>query len=409
MLTQVKPSKPRASQAASRLMGLPPETRLTILSYLLVCDKPISFRETYETFFRGPKRDDKGRFVKRIQRKEVRGYKLSPSILATCQTLFEEGLPMLYHLNTLEIDIFTSLTSYNPQNLSLSTLQLVPRGQFDTREVHVDMLSFDGKSIMRYGTGNKWLQEDDFLNVARRFVNFLIKVDYNPNVLHLAQLRALIRRTSNVFWQQSNIRLIVAWGLPNSSQLANNLGPQHLRTIKAFMPLRCRQFEVVGITDPDAQSVAKVVTGDSVIVNLDQLFPLVGRMIEILVDNTPFERQKPALLTLLTKLIDAVADFDVPTFLQARHHVMLTWDFIARQTRLLLDDLKPCDDKLRVSMCRLHVSEGSFGFKVLEEADRDKSEVQRLAKLYDFKPDYDYDRLPEGLKVILKCKARKRK
>lgn len=141
-LTQVIPSLPCGSQSLSRLLQLPAELRLMVLRDLLVQSTPIDMRESYDHPYivhnKGRERDARGRFVKQTWKAIVSGYRLTPSIISTCQHLFHEALPVLYLENNLRIDI-QMYWNQRAHNLGLPQ----PNG------VHILLSPLDSSEILR--------------------------------------------------------------------------------------------------------------------------------------------------------------------------------------------------------------------------------------------------------------------
>lgn len=393
-LTEVVPSRACRSQRSSPFVRLPGEIKLIILRHLLVRDKPISTRTDYEILVEGAKRDERGRFVKRTtQKQQVQGYNLSPAILRTCQRLFADGLPILYGDNTLEVCVGTAATAHTSWSSSLRTLELAPKGQFNKQGITARMSIFENQHILQCGRRNDWTFDNVMIDTAQRFSKYLIKANYNPDILHVAQLRSLLRRGASIF-AGSNAKLVINWNSPYFPEpLPYNLAPHQLRTIKAFTLLRCKSFQLLRITDPDAIAVGEVITKCPIDIDLEQYLPTVCSMLEILITSKLFTKptQQAALLTLITKLIEAVANCDILAFLQARHESMSIWHDVVKQLDKQKDRRKERYHRKIPAINNYHVIKGAWGYDVEEDGSDLHHSLWYVARDYGFKPDYDFD------------------
>lgn len=89
--------RPRNAQLQSRLVRLPAELRIKILRNLLVSDGPI---QSLARCIRDTKRTTEDGNVR-----YAKGVRLSAQVLSTCQILYNEARDILYHENTIEVDI----------------------------------------------------------------------------------------------------------------------------------------------------------------------------------------------------------------------------------------------------------------------------------------------------------------
>lgn len=279
-LTKVIPSLTRASQSASLLIQLPAELRLQVLRYLLVAETPIKYRQQYRNSSLGRtqkrKRDARGRFVPQDSPAEgtpskrmVRGYRISPSVIRTCQHIFAEALPILYNENTLHITIVAFL--HGPSALTPSPIDA--NGQFYKDNVTAAAYGLGNEHILILRSGDEWSCNEDLANLARQFRNFLLSVNSEEFTRQLAQTRRILRFIAPIVFA-SNVKSTITPGhRPLPPPLNIVPATEITRLIKAFTLLRCANFHLAGIFGPVAASVQDVINGSTPILDLEEFLP----------------------------------------------------------------------------------------------------------------------------------------
>lgn len=402
-LTSLVPSLPPASQRSSRLIQLPAELRLEVLRYLLVTDVPIDRRLEYQnpgfepTRKKVPKRarDAQGRFVVGgpTHKQLIRGYHITPSVLRACQHIFQEALPILYYENTLQVKVFT----YKPGlPVHIPQFALDMDGNFSKHSVRAGVVMFDRESIMDLPPCFDWYHNESLANLASRFRNFLVVVSSGGEIREPAQIRYMLKAIAPIFLE-SNVKADVY-----RSDIHPSQGPtaRHIQLIKFLSLLRCSSFHLTkdfGITTIDVQNV---VTSGTPVLDLEKFLPSSSKMLNEVIDETSHHTDTiKKTFGLLVKLTEAITDFDVKAFLQARLKFLQNWQNLVKRQEHYLRTL-PSDYKgylgghrelhrvLNIRLWKFNVIESiELGLEVKEDGEEINAELRELARQYNFVPE----------------------
>lgn len=409
-LTKVIPYLPPASQSSSLLIQLPIELRLMVLRYLLISETQIGYRRHYENPILGRNKarerkrngDSKGQFVEREPepKRTMEGYHVTPSVIRTCQHIFAEALPILYNKNFLCIKIvanaYRSPMSYYEYPLDVD-------GRFHRADVRAAVSVFGNERILSPIMLGGRSHNEDLASLARQFRNFTISIDINADVRQLAEVRQVFRIIAPIFYA-SNVKTIICETkgslLPPQSTISTT---QTVALMKAFTLLRCASFHFSANTDPIAKSVQDVITGSTPILDLEILLPNAGRMLKTMLftfENVPTKLS--AVHTLVNRLAEAVGDFNVVSFLQARLEILQIWQsHLARKEQVQLELRNPYSQDMpthvdvdfrlmtmdyeRFNLC----DSVDIGLKVKEDGRQLNAELRDLAKQHRFSPIFD--------------------
>lgn len=269
-------SLPRADQQQSRLLSMPAELRLKILEELLVTNSTISTRRQYPSRCieihassnkpRAPPRRLRPRKKKSVNsvtdesQEEhvvmVTGIELYPQILAICQALLVEGIPLLYGKNRLGM----SLQQMSPFGVPGAIVQLL-----------APILSPQNSTSS---------EVEDF---ARRFTHIDLDILGNPDSIwsggvDYQQLRTKLQglQTSKCF-QDASLRLSIQPAL----QVLWHNEKKSRKFISLLQLIRCNTLDFVDIdTDKVALSVLDAIK--RAVMSADPALDLSARLRECL-------------------------------------------------------------------------------------------------------------------------------
>lgn len=386
-LTQVTPSLPYNPQSSSRLLQLPAELRLMVLRNVLVRHDSIYARESYDHPYlahnKGRERDAKGRFVKQARQATVSGYRLTPSIIRTCQRLFHEALHVLYHENNLRIDI----QMYWNQTAIDSGLR-----QPNDAQILFSML--DSGKLLQF-IGPHTVVNETLEQFALRFRRFVIVVRDNATPQHLLRLRILLKLLQPVF-TSSSIEVTICNSYCSVSSTFQPIleSGRHLQLMKSFTLLRCSKFQFTRLSDPAAVAVRDTIMGSTPTVNLSDFDANPVLILNVLLDclsHRPNRNQE--LHSLKDRLTEAVANIDVNTFLQTRFDILRLW--IELDVNVWMGKFDPARNREYYALARIDFgiyrvwNSQELGCTIFEDGDEVNAQLLDLAKRYNFTPLVD--------------------
>lgn len=257
-------------------------------------------------------RDSRGRFMSDPKLGvRVKGYLLSPEILATCQTFFNDGWPILYGENVLQIRLETCRCSRD-----YACLHYPNAWAFGRRE----LLGVYSKRLVR---------NTCTIALILRFNRFQIRTQVlsGNNLRSVETFRKSLVELRPMF---ANKELQVMICGPFKAD--RNFEPY----LKSFKLWRCKTFRFTGVTANEAsESTAAVVTSTRPIANLCEEYQQALRAKdEIAKANAP---TLPRALGLVAELEHSMNDFDEEKFS----------DLAGKLARLYSHAMKLNDSKLK--------------------------------------------------------------
>ncbi|KAK5102543.1 hypothetical protein LTR70_000401 [Exophiala xenobiotica] len=313
-MSRCKPSLAMEGQEQSSFMTLPAEIRLMILREVLSRKVPLFGRETYMMPDRKqqstttvkakkeatrkplprsakPERRNPPQPIVENYYKPVRGYGLSPAVLAACQSLLHQGWPILYGENTLTID-------FRPHEI----------------KPHIYVSAIFNTLVAR--VRDRLRLVSDTRRFASKFKHFELKlVAHN---LHSTQLLRDFLRVMQPVLSLPSVHLSASFAsVPNVGF--------HPHNPKALQLLRCKSLTIDGISQGLSDEVCKVVTGKSKILDLSQAEKKLKPVQKFLTSNSsPLARTLARVQFAL--LHDSVYDFDVNEFEQIRAGILALYE-----------------------------------------------------------------------------------
>ncbi|KAK5102075.1 hypothetical protein LTS08_004535 [Lithohypha guttulata] len=309
-----KLSLPETDGESSLLLQMPSEVMQIILRELLIADNVLGVRDGYpaqSTVPRGKKRDARGRFTTKSQPKNVRGYHLTPAILATSQRMLREGLDILYLKNRLGLQIQTDTPPRgaggcrNSKCLNCYVLSATIPARADERLVLQGNNGWETKP-----------NEDEFVH---RFKHLDLSLLEHPQYFRAYKLRPLISQLAPSLVD----KCVQVSG--DFSAYAYTSFLRWQRPINQFQLLRCRDFKFQ-VSHVTVKAVEEVVTSQRPVIDLERPLQTM-RLIVQAIKVYYFNRGQPVgeILNLYSNLDNAMYDFDVQKFSLSRRELFIQY------------------------------------------------------------------------------------
>lgn len=321
-------------------MQLPVEIRVMILRSVLVHDGPLRARNWYGEKKHPKVPPKKRRYMRSVrERKEevAESYELSPEILATCQTLFNEGYPLLYSSNTLGLQICEGDIDF------VGSFQEMPR------HCGCGTVNCQGGMFM-YAIPYVCTRMDDphaatISTILKKFDK--VHIDINNEAMDFAPdedgfydvpvVRQVLLKLAD---RLQNKAVQVKFINPNRASHAKRVEEQ----LAELMLLRCKEFKILNTDLPEAEAstVAAVVTSDRPIFNLYEMlqnFKDYCRAICCACDCVSDHYWECEYDEDIWELTMAVRRLDTPEFLEVRAKILETIDGRTKRVAKLRDQV----------------------------------------------------------------------
>lgn len=272
----------RAGQQQSRLMRLPAELRLPILRELLVAEQPLDRRSEYHVASIEHRQRAGGTWYTRQEFTFTNGYRLSPQVLSTCQTLLNEGFSILYKENILVLSIhvhgFTEC-HYRRQQCN---------GCIASEALQ--------KCAAMWRVGGWVSYNDSTLNRFEQFANMDLYID---DYWHASTFRCVVRCLDSIVAGKS-LQILITFGNKITDDQRRSL-------IRTFQLVRCKSFDISSdTTDKTIEEVKAVVKSSGPVQDLGLLYDEVEGCYEMLrMSNSAV----PEMRLLLRDMVTDVQDF----------------------------------------------------------------------------------------------------
>lgn len=246
-------------QQGSRLIQLPAEIKLMILRLLLVHDGPLRARNWYGEKPHPKVPKEARQFARRLREADEEvavSYNLSPEILATCQTLYHEGYPLLYKNNTLGIQICEGREYNARRDRQCGCGTLNCEGGVFVYAIPYVCAEPDQPHYKATSTIGRLLQKFDKLHI-----------DINDEGYSTVVLRKCLSYIQEVAWfKRVQVKYI------------GDLDLEHSSNKKAVLPhltlIRCNELIVLNpeFLASEVSRITAIVTGHSQVVDLEKLY-----------------------------------------------------------------------------------------------------------------------------------------
>lgn len=316
-------SLPVADQSNSRLMQIPSEIRLMILREVLHSQMPVAQRQVYEvnkmnlrskpveipevlqkrtrvSLPRNAKNLEAAEMPesKKKRAKKVLGYRLSPHILRTCQSLLREGWPLLYGENTVVLNAYPDPSYDNYRSISFGA--------------HFTIPAFRSDPAASNG-GGFWIFGDDAKRFVMKFSKVQIELHFQRGIIWYDGLRRLVTELGQVVSGSTVLVRFVGQADFSDGDV--------LRCFRAFQLVRCKSFKVLDA--PDAlssaiKSITETITSDTSVIDLWPSLAKMNRLRGYLYLNTKVTNTYQFVFDMWRELEEAARNFDTERFCQVK-------------------------------------------------------------------------------------------
>jgi len=256
----------------------------------------------------------------------VQGYHLTPAILRTCQQFYEDGLPVLYHENTL------GLSSGRKSYLRSGKMQCgATIMAMDIYSANPVLELYDLSNFSRTSGGGSWgtvVVNQRAMTLAKKFCKFELNITLSTDYW-LPQL--LIR---NMFDQLQPLLSgsFLHVEIDEISYVSDSNSTEYL--LRCLQRLRCRSFSITGV-DPDrAEAMTRVIISGQPFVDLQTAREKLSDIWELLERYNSDDEYDWAGWSEAEQAVD---EGNVLLFETARKEIMGAFD-------LLLDDMTKVRD-----------------------------------------------------------------